>query len=88
MRISAIHACVDRRNAARLPELRKIAADPALESTLRKAAIHAIGQLGGAEDMALLESLPQADGNLSLAVQPAQKVLLRRTSQTHQESRE
>ena len=49
VRISAIHACVDRRDAAPLPELRQIAADPALVSTLRKAAIHAIGQIGGAE---------------------------------------
>ena len=52
VRISAIHACVDRKDTGALPEL-------------RKAAIHAIGQLGTAEDMALLDSLPQADGKVS-----------------------
>jgi len=80
VRISAIHACVDRHDAAPLPELRNIAADPALVSTLRKAAIHAIGQLGAAEDAALLESLPQADGNLSMAIQPARKALAKRNA--------
>ena len=78
VRISAIHACVDRMDAGALPDLRRIAADTALVSTLRKAAIHAIGQLGTAEDAALLESLPQADGNLSMAVQPARKALAKR----------
>ncbi len=80
VRISAIHACVDRMDAAPLPELRKIAADDSLVSTLRKAAICAIGQLGDEEDLKLLESLPQADGNLSMAVNPARKALAARTS--------
>jgi hypothetical protein len=80
VRISAIHAAVDRGDAGPLPELRKIAADTALVSTLRKAAIHAIGQLGAAEDATLLESLPQADGNLSMAVQPARKALAKRNA--------
>lgn len=80
VRISAIHACVGRNDAAPLPELRKIAADPALMSTLRKAAIHAIGQLGGVEDVALLDSLPQDDRNLSMAVQPARKALVTRNT--------
>ncbi len=78
VRISAIHAVVDRNDAAPLPELRKIAADTTLVSTLRKAAIHALGQLGGTEDMALLDSLPQDDGNLSMAIQPARKMLAKR----------
>ena len=58
VRISAIHTCVDRKDAGALPDLRRIATDPALVSTLRKAAIHAIGQLGTAEDLAVLDSLP------------------------------
>ena len=78
VRISAIHTCVDRKDAGALPDLRRIATDPALVSTLRKAAIHAIGQLGTAEDMALLDSLPQNDLNLSQAVNPAKKVLVDR----------
>ena len=80
VRISAIHACVDRKDAGALPDLRRIAVDTAIVSTLRKAAIHAIGQLGTAEDAALLESLPQADGNLSMAVQPARKALAKRSA--------
>ncbi len=79
VRISAIHACVDRKDAGTLPELRKIAVDAGLVSTLRKAAIHALGQLGTAEDVALLESLPQDDPNLSQAVNPARKALADRT---------
>ena len=79
VRISAIHTCVDRKDAGALPDLRRIASDPALVSTLRKAAIHAIGQLGTAEDMALLDSLPQDDLNLSQAVGPARVALLGRT---------
>jgi hypothetical protein len=50
-----------------------------LVSTLRKGTIHAIGQLGTAEDMALLDALPQDDLNLSHAVNPAKKVLADRT---------
>ena len=79
VRISAVHACVDRKDAGALPDLRKVAADPSLVSTLRKAAIHAIGQLGTAEDMALLDSLPQDDQNLSQALTPAKAALKTRT---------
>ena len=79
VRISAIHTCVDRKDAGALPDLRRIASDPALVSTLRKAAIHAIGQLGTAEDLAVLDSLPQDDLNLSQAVGPARVALLGRT---------
>ena len=68
VRISAIHTCVDRKDAGALPDLRRIASDPALVSTLRKAAIDAIGQLGTAEDVALLDSLPQDDLKLSQAL--------------------
>ncbi|MBN8457665.1 MAG: HEAT repeat domain-containing protein [Verrucomicrobia bacterium] len=78
VRISAVHACVDRKDAGALPDLRKVAADPLLVSTLRKAAIHAIGQLGTAEDMALLDSLPQDDPNLSQALTPAKAALATR----------
>jgi hypothetical protein len=80
VRISAIHACVDRKDAEPLPDLRKIAADKSLVSTLRKAAIHAIGQLGTVEDLSLLDSLPQDDGNLSMAVGPARIALKSRTT--------
>jgi hypothetical protein len=78
VRISAIHTCVDRKDAGALPDLRRIASDPALVSTLRKAAIHAIGQLGTDEDMALLDSLPQDDLNLSQAVKPARRAIAER----------
>ena len=48
-------------------------------STLRKGAIHAIGQLGTAEDLAVLDSLPQDDLNLSQALLPAKAALTTRT---------
>ena len=79
VRISAIHTCVDRKDAGVLPDLRRIASDAALVSTLRKAAIHAIGQLGTAGDMSLLDSLPQDDPNLSQALSPAKATLTIRT---------
>jgi hypothetical protein len=66
-------AAVDLHDAAPLSDLRRIAADATLVSTLRKAAIHAIGWLGGEEDLVLLESLPADDGNLSAAVLPARQ---------------
>lgn len=75
VRISAIHTCVDRKDGTALPAMRQIAEDVKLVSPLRKAAIYAIGQLGNSEDLTLLASLPQDDGNLSLAVLPAQKEL-------------
>lgn len=65
MRISAVHTCVDRKDAGALPDLRKVA-------------IHAIGQLGTAENMPLLDSLPQADGKVSQAVVPARAALERK----------
>jgi hypothetical protein len=82
VRISAIHACVDRKDAEPLPELRNIAADKSLVSTLRKAAIHAIGQLGDDEDLTLLESLSGDDGNLLPAVGPARSALKKRKAET------
>jgi hypothetical protein len=78
VRISAIHACVDRKDAGALPDLRRIAADTSLVSTLRKAAIHALGQLGTSEDVALLDSLPGDDSNLGQAIHPARRSLAAR----------
>lgn len=78
VRVSAIHTCVDRKDGSALPAMRNIAQDATHVSTLRKAAIHAIGQLGTAEDLALLESLPQDDANLALAILPAKKELEKR----------
>ena len=79
VRISAIHTCVDRKDAGALPDLRRIASDPALVSTLRNA-IDAIGQLGTAEDVALLDSLLQDDLKLSQALLSAKAALTTRTN--------
>ena len=57
VRVSAIHACVDRQIAAFLPEARRIAFDTTLPTVVRKAAIHAVGRMGDATDIALLEPL-------------------------------
>lgn len=81
VRVSAIHACVDRSHSEVVPSLRAIAQDVSLVSTLRKAAIHGIGQLGTVEDLALLDALPQGDTNLALAIIPAKKELEKRLGQ-------
>lgn len=70
-RISAIHACVARRQKSIVPELRLIAADPQCNIIERRAAIHAIGQLGETSDKKLLESMIPSNPLLVPAITPA-----------------
>ena len=79
VRISAIHACVDRKYEAPLPYLRAIALNKSLVSTLRKVAIHAIGELGTQDDRRILKELNSSSDNLRLATEPALKALAVRT---------
>ena len=71
VRISVLHACVDRNQSDILPAARAIAADPSQMIPLRKAAIHSIGRMGKAEDIALLESLATENKDLQAATRPA-----------------
>ena len=57
VRISALHTCIERGMGEVLPAARSIAEDASAVLPLRKAAIHAIGQLGGEEDVELLAEL-------------------------------
>ena len=75
VRISVLHACVDRKQSDILPTARAIAADPSQMIPLRKAAIHSIGRMGKAEDIALLESLATENKDLQAATRPALKLL-------------
>lgn len=78
VRLSAVLACVDLGHAKALPEMRRIAKDPSAMGPLRKAAIHAIGQLGEEKDLELLETLLGGDAYLTQAVRPAKERLLER----------
>lgn len=90
VRIAALHACVDQYAAASTPAAKKIrlerrleitataraiAADTSLMIPLRKAAIHAMGQFGTQEDVALLEELENGNLALAAATKPAIKKL-------------
>lgn len=75
VRISALHTCTERRMAEVLPAVREIAADTNAVLPLRKAAVFAIGQLGGKEDLPLLARLGQETPALQAATEPAAKGL-------------
>jgi hypothetical protein len=75
VRISVLHACVDRKQSDILPTARAIAADPSQIIPLRKAAIHSIGRMGTVADIALLESLATENKDLQAATSPALKQL-------------
>lgn len=75
VRISVLHACVDRKQSDILPTAREIAADSTQMIPLRKAAIHSVGRMGSKEDIALLESLATENKDLSAAITPALKLL-------------
>jgi len=71
VRISALHTCVERKMPAVLPAARQIAADTSAVIPLRKAAIFSIGQLGTAEDQAMLDKLGADVPDLRPATVPA-----------------
>ncbi len=80
VRISATHAAVEGSYAGALPAARKIAADPAESTTLRKTAIHLIGQLGSERDKLLLDRCAKESGRLAQAANPALEGLAMRLS--------
>ncbi|MCP5532887.1 MAG: HEAT repeat domain-containing protein [Akkermansiaceae bacterium] len=71
VRISALHTCTDRRMTEVLPTARRIAADTRSVLPLRKAAVHAIGRMGGGEDLDLLSRLGKDSPELRPATEPA-----------------
>jgi hypothetical protein len=71
VKISVLHACVDRKQNDILPTARTIAADESLMIPLRKAAIHCIARLGSKEDIPLFESLAAENKDLQAATTPA-----------------
>jgi len=75
VRISVLHACVDRKQSDILPTARVIAADETQMIPLRKAAIHSIGRMGTEADIALLESLAARNKDLQAAITPALMLL-------------
>ncbi len=75
VRISAIHACVAAGHHEALPILRETAADSSANTVERRAAIHALGQLGGPDELAFLTSLVSSDTSLEPALTPAIKHL-------------
>jgi hypothetical protein len=70
-RISALHTCTERNVTDALPIAREIAADGSKMIPLRKAAIHAIGQLGNSDDIEILEKLALNSTDLKAAIDPA-----------------
>jgi hypothetical protein len=77
VKISVLHACVDRKQNDILPTARTIAADETLMIPLRKAAIHSIARMGTIEDIPLLESLAAGNKDLKAATTPALEKLMR-----------
>ncbi len=75
VRISAVHAAVDGSYRESLPAARAIATDPAQDAMLRKAAIHLIGQLGDADDAALLGQCAAENPRIAQAARPAMERL-------------
>jgi hypothetical protein len=71
VKISVLHACVDRKQNDILPTARTIAADESQMIPLRKAAIHSISRMGTIEDIPLLESLAAGNKDLKAATTPA-----------------
>jgi HEAT repeat protein len=71
VRVSAIHACAAAGNQTAIPSLRETAADASANTVERRAAIHALGQLGGPDELAFLTSLASADSLLEPALRPA-----------------
>ena len=71
VKISVLHACVDRKQNDILPTARTIAADETQMIPLRKAAIHSIARMGTIEDIPLLESLAAENKDLHAATTPA-----------------
>jgi hypothetical protein len=76
VRISALHTCIERGMGEVLPSARRIAEDAKVVLPLRKAAIHAIGQLGSREDAELLARLEQQTPDLKPATASALKSLV------------
>jgi hypothetical protein len=75
VKISVLHACVDRKQSDILPTARTIAADETQMIPLRKAAIHSIARMGTKEDIPLLESLTEKTPDLKAATNPALEIL-------------
>jgi len=75
VRISVLHACVDRKQSHILPTARAIAMDETQMIPLRKAAIHSIGRMGTEADIAQLESLAARNKDLQAAITPALMLL-------------
>jgi HEAT repeat protein len=71
VRISAIHACVAAGYKEALPGLRETVADASANVVERRAAIHALGRLGGQDELALLTSLLPDHPSLEPALRPA-----------------
>lgn len=77
VRISALHTCTERGMGEVLPSARRIAEDASAVLPLRKAAIHAIGQLGSREDAELLAKLEQETPDLRPATASALESLVK-----------
>lgn len=75
VRVSAIHACAAAGNETAIPSLRETAADPSANTVERRAAIHALGQLGGPDELAFLTALSSDHPALKPAINPALKQL-------------
>ena len=75
VKISVLHACVDRKQSDILPTARGIATDETQMIPLRKAAIHSIGRMGSTEDLSSLEDMLHDKGELKVAIAAAIKNL-------------
>ena len=80
VRVSALHTCTDRHLTAVLDEARHIAMDKSEVSTVRKAAIHAIGRMGQEVDLPRLEELSKESRHLAAAAMPATQRITQRTT--------
>jgi hypothetical protein len=78
VRVSALHACTDRQLTAVLDDARHIAMDKSEVSVVRKAAIHAIGQMGQEADLPRLEELSKESRHLAAAAMPATQRITQR----------
>jgi len=75
VKTKALHFIAERELTAFLPHARQIASDNKAATNMRKAAIAALGAIGGASDQALISSLGSESAALNQAADPALKRL-------------
>ena len=78
VRICALQACVVHAHEGVLVNLRAIATNADENTVLRKAALHGLGGMGGAQDVDLLELVGNEDSRCAAAAQAALDVLRKR----------